>query len=237
MYFTSRTTISNHIAGDGTFSARQFKPSSTLSANTTETVTSLAIAPQIQELKSGFGVIVEGLDFAEGVTKESCRLIEDTAWDDLDEETKKEFLENDYIGCHSILHSKKLAAAEHFADTEPADYPMGRHRVAQKHERSGRMTLYIAMHIHHIEDLDTEASKRLFDKLFRHATQEKYRLMVEWENVGDLVIWDNTCTMHRAVGGEFAFKYKRDMRRATVHDDSSQAWGLNEHVDTQQGLP
>ncbi|KAJ0117405.1 lpha-ketoglutarate-dependentdichlorophenoxyacetate dioxygenase [Diaporthe amygdali] len=159
------------------------------------------------------------------------------AWDDLDQETKKDLLDNDYIGCHSVMHSRKLAAPNHFANIEPTDYPMGRHRIAQKHERSGRMNLYLAMHIHHIEGLESEASKQLFDKLFTHATQDKYRLMVEWENVGDLVVWDNTCTMHRAVGGEFAFKYKRDMRRATVHDDSSQAWGLNEHVDTRQGLP
>ncbi|KAF9776801.1 hypothetical protein IL306_004966 [Fusarium sp. DS 682] len=159
------------------------------------------------------------------------------AWDDLDQDTKQHLLSKDYIACHSILHSKKLAAPEHFANIEPADYPMGRHRLAQKHERSGRMNLYLAKHIHHIEGLSAEDSLELFGKLFDHATQEKYRLEVEWQNVGDLVIWDNTCTMHRAVGGPFAYKYRRDMRRATVHDDSAQAWGLNEHTDVRQGLP
>ncbi|KAH0425847.1 hypothetical protein CcaCcLH18_10716 [Colletotrichum camelliae] len=156
------------------------------------------------------------------------------AWDDLDENFKKELLEKNYVACHSILHSKKLAAPEHFARFEPADYPMGRHRLVQRHERSGRMNLYLAMHVHHIEGLGAEESKELFEKLFAHATQDKYRVMVEWKDVGDLVIWDNTATMHRAVGGEFAYKYRRDMRRATVHDDSSQAWGLNEHTDQGQ---
>ena len=33
--------------------------------------------------------------------------------------------------------------------------------------------------------------------------------------------------MHRACGGEFEGKYIRDMRRATVLDSSSTAWGLN----------
>ncbi|KAJ0383122.1 hypothetical protein COL922a_011118 [Colletotrichum nupharicola] len=159
------------------------------------------------------------------------------AWDGLDDDFKKELLEKNYVACHSILHSKKLAAPEHFANIEPADYPMGRHRLVQKHERSGRMNLYLAMHIHPIEGLGAEESKELFEKLFEHATQDKYRVMVEWKDVGDLVIWDNTATMHRAVGGEFAYKYRRDMRRATVHDDSSQAWGLNEHKDVRQGLP
>ncbi|CAH0045273.1 unnamed protein product [Clonostachys solani] len=159
------------------------------------------------------------------------------AWDDLVEAKKSALLEADYIACHSILHSKKLAAPEHFAHIEPADYPMGRHKLAQKHEASGRMNLYLAAHIHHIEGISSEKSQALFDELFSHATQAKYRITIDWEDVGDLVIWDNTCTMHRAMGGEFANKYRRDMRRATVHDDSTQAWGLNEHTDVRQGLP
>ncbi|KAK1483672.1 alpha-ketoglutarate-dependent 2 [Colletotrichum tamarilloi] len=159
------------------------------------------------------------------------------AWDGLDEDMKAELTEKDYVACHSILHSKKLAAPEHFANIEPADYPMGRHKLVQKHEASGRMNLYLAMHIHRIENLTPEASKALFEKLFDHATQEKYRVVVDWEDVGDMVVWDNTCTMHRAMGGECAYKYRRDMRRATVHDGSSQAWGLNERTDVRQGLP
>lgn len=160
-----------------------------------------------------------------------------TAWDDLDEDKKQELLKADHVACHSILHSKKLAAPEHFANIEPADYPMGRHKLIQKHERSGRINMYLATHIHHVEGLSSEESKSLYEELFSHATQSKYRATVDWQNVGDIVIWDNTCTMHRAMGGDFAVKYRRDMRRATVHDDSSQAWGLNEHTDIRQGLP
>lgn len=159
------------------------------------------------------------------------------AWDDLPHDFKNELLARDYVACHSILHSRKLAAPEHFADIDPADYPMGRHKLVQRHEASGRMNLYLAMHIHHIEGLELEKSQELFDMLFEHASQEKYRVAVEWYNVGDLVIWDNTCTMHRAMGGEFAYKYRRDMRRATVHDDSSHAWGLNDKTNVRQGLP
>ncbi|OJD32323.1 alpha-ketoglutarate-dependent-dichlorophenoxyacetate dioxygenase [Diplodia corticola] len=128
------------------------------------------------------------------------------AWDDLDQQIKTEILEKDYVACHSMLHSRKLAAPDFFAEIEPENYPMGRHKLVQKHERSGRMNLYLAMHIHHIEGLEPEQSRALFDRLITHATNEKYRAMVEWHNVGDLVVWDNTCTMHRAVGGDFAYK-------------------------------
>ena len=41
--------------------------------------------------------------------------------------------------------------------------------------------------------------------------------------------------MHRAVGGSFQGKFKRDMRRTTVHDASSTAWGVNESVDSRGG--
>ncbi|KIA75818.1 hypothetical protein HK57_00432 [Aspergillus ustus] len=160
-----------------------------------------------------------------------------TAYDELDQDTKDMLLSNNYVAAHSILHSKKLAAPDFYAKTDPTQYPMGRHRLVQRHESSNRMNLYIAAHVHHIEGLGEKDSKALFDRLFQHATQEKYVIEIEWHNPGDLVIWDNTCTMHRVVSGPFMSKYRRDMRRATVHDSSSQAWGLNEHTDIRQGLP
>lgn len=160
-----------------------------------------------------------------------------TAYDDLDSAVKEDLLKNDYIADHSLYHSRKLAAPEFFAHLNPLDYPMGRHRLIQLHEPSGRMNLYIAAHAHHIENMDPKDSSALLDRLYSHAKQPKYVVEVEWLNIGDLILWDNTCTMHKAVGGSFEGKYKRDMRRATVHDGSSQAWGLNEHTDTRVGLP
>jgi alpha-ketoglutarate-dependent 2,4-dichlorophenoxyacetate dioxygenase len=42
--------------------------------------------------------------------------------------------------------------------------------------------------------------------------------------------------MHRATGGTYPGKYLRDMRRATVHDSSPTAWGLNEVTTERAGL-
>jgi alpha-ketoglutarate-dependent 2,4-dichlorophenoxyacetate dioxygenase len=69
------------------------------------------------------------------------------------------------------------------------------------------------MHTQHIEGPEPEHSRQVFDTLFKHATQDKYIVIVDWHNIGDLIIWDNTCTMHRTMGGEFAYTYGRDMRR------------------------
>jgi alpha-ketoglutarate-dependent 2,4-dichlorophenoxyacetate dioxygenase len=160
-----------------------------------------------------------------------------TAFDDLEPGLKEQLLANDFVAAHSMHHSRKLASPEFFADVEPLNFPMGRHKLVQRHEKSGRMNLYIAAHVHHIEGLGEEEGSELFQRLYKHALKEKYVVEIEWESPGDLVIWDNTCTMHRAVGGDFVKLYRRDMRRVTVHDGSEQAWGLNEKTDARVGMP
>lgn len=160
------------------------------------------------------------------------------AFSSLPPELQRELLEQDYVAAHSLFHSRKTASPEFLTDVEPSDYPMGRHRLVQKHEPSGRLNLYIASHVHHIEGLSPEDSRDLFDRLYGHATRPENTFSVEWKNDGDLVMWDNTCVMHRASpGGTYEGKFARDMRRATVHDASVHAWGLNERSGERQGYP
>jgi alpha-ketoglutarate-dependent 2,4-dichlorophenoxyacetate dioxygenase len=161
-----------------------------------------------------------------------------TAYDDLSDDLKAELVSQDYIAFHSMHHSRKLASPEYFADLDPLQYPMGKHRLVQRHEASGRMNLYVAAHVHHLEGPDgQQPPAKLFEDLYKHACDDKYIVQIEWQNAGDMIIWDNTCVMHRALGGEFRTKYRRDMRRVTVHDGSSTAWGLNEKTDKRAGMP
>ena len=180
-----------------------------------------------------------------------------TAFDEMPEALRKD-LENDYIGAHSIMHSRKKAApndSEFLKDVDPEKYPFGRHELVQTHWASGRGNLYVANHIHHLEykaprsadfvptkeqpfkRVPEPQSTELIERLLEHATQPKYLLAVEWENDGDLTIWDNTAVMHRAGQGTFMEKYARDMRRCTVHDSSRDAWGHNERTTKRMGLP
>lgn len=159
------------------------------------------------------------------------------AFDDLPEEVKAALWERDYVAAHSLMHSRKTASPELLKDLDPEEHPMSRHRLVQVHEPSGRWNLYIASHVHHLEGLERPESDRLKDMLYRHATQQKYIVSVDWTREGDLVVWDNTCVMHRATEGTYEGKYARDMRRATVHDTSSGAWGLNEQSEVRQGFP
>jgi alpha-ketoglutarate-dependent 2,4-dichlorophenoxyacetate dioxygenase len=60
-----------------------------------------------------------------------------TAWDDLPDDMKQHLLDRDYVGAHSLHHSRKTAAPEFFKDVDPTQFKMHRHRLVQKHEPNG----------------------------------------------------------------------------------------------------
>lgn len=150
-----------------------------------------------------------------------------TAYAELPEAVRSELETNDYVGAHTFAQSRKLGSPVFFSHLDPTAFKMARHKLLQTHHESGRKTLVIGAHLHHIEGLPPEKSDALRDYLRDFVTQEKYRISVEWERPGDMIIWDNRCTLHRAAGGSFQGKYKRDLRRTTVHDSGEAAWGLN----------
>ncbi|KAH7002675.1 alpha-ketoglutarate-dependent 2,4-dichlorophenoxyacetate dioxygenase [Ilyonectria destructans] len=94
------------------------------------------------------------------------------------------------------------------------------HPLVQLHKPSDRMNLYIAAHAYRIHGQTKSASQPVIEALLRHAAQDKYTFTVDWQNNGDLIVWDNTCVMHRSHGGSYHGQYVRDMRRATVYDSA-----------------
>ncbi len=64
-----------------------------------------------------------------------------TAFEKLPEELKARLIKEDYVGVHSLHHSRKRGSPEYFADLNPLDYNMHRHRIVQHHEPSGRTNL------------------------------------------------------------------------------------------------
>lgn len=160
-----------------------------------------------------------------------------SAWDDLDAPTQALLLaDGGLVGAHSISHSRQRGSPDFFRDLDVAAAPMHLHRVAQEHEPSGRMNLYIGGHLHHIEGVPRDESEALVRRLNAHVAQDKYVVSVEWQGPGDMIIWDNRAVLHRATGGPFEDRWKRDMRRATVHDDGAYAWGVNKVGEEMPGF-
>ncbi|MCJ1962334.1 TauD/TfdA dioxygenase family protein [Novosphingobium mangrovi (ex Hu et al. 2023)] len=63
--------------------------------------------------------------------------------------------------------------------------------------KSGRKSLVIGNTAHTVVDMDVMEGRLLLNELREWATREEFTYSHEWSE-GDLVIWDNTGTMHRA---------------------------------------
>ena len=141
------------------------------------------------------------------------------AYDALPDATKSKL--EGLIAEHSIWHSRaQLGGYKPTADEIKAR-PPARHPVVRLHPGSHRKALYIASHASHIVGRPLEEGRALLAELLAHATQPRFVYRHKWR-LGDLVIWDNRCTLHRATPFESA-THVRDMRRSTVIDVRAEA--------------
>ncbi|HEY1125580.1 MAG TPA: TauD/TfdA family dioxygenase [Sphingobium sp.] len=85
---------------------------------------------------------------------------------------------------------------------------------------NGRKTLFIASHAFRIEGMEDEEGLELIEELLAFASQPKYIYAHKWQ-AGDMLIWDNRCTLHRGTEYDYA-RYKRDLRRANVNESGEE---------------
>jgi taurine dioxygenase len=100
-------------------------------------------------------------------------------------------------GLRVHFRATRLARSQGVAQSEA---PTAMHPLVRTHPETGRKALYIghADNVQGIEGMTEAESRPLLDFLYGHSTQPDnvYRHM--WR-VGDLLMWDNRCTMHYAV--------------------------------------
>jgi alpha-ketoglutarate-dependent taurine dioxygenase len=83
------------------------------------------------------------------------------------------------------------------ATDDPVASPGTYHPVVCTHPETGRRCLYLGRRRNaHIEGMSLADSEALLDELWQYATREELSWYNHWR-VGDLVLWDNRCTMHR----------------------------------------
>ena len=116
---------------------------------------------------------------------------------------------------HSIAYSRETLGFEF--STEEHDRLQGAvHPLVRTIPGSGRKALYLASHASRIIDWPIPEGRLLLRDLIEHATQPRFVYQHPWRP-GDLVIWDNRCTMHR--GRPFDdTTYRRELRRVTTLD-------------------
>ena len=112
----------------------------------------------------------------------------------------------------SIDYAHRLPlTAEQKAALSPATHP-----IVRTHPETGRKALYIGSQSELVEivGLPVDEGSALAAELFDCAIQDCHVYAHRWQ-VGDTVVWDNRCTMHRAMPFDEA-KYRRLMHRTTI---------------------
>jgi alpha-ketoglutarate-dependent 2,4-dichlorophenoxyacetate dioxygenase len=138
------------------------------------------------------------------------------AYDALPEATKAAIA--DLVVEHDIFWSRALVGFTDFPRAERDRYPPSPQRLVRTHPGSKRKTLYLSAHGSHVVGWPVADGRLLLLDLVTHATERRFVYSHEWR-VGDLVIWDNRCTMHR--GRPHDETKARDLRRATTLDTGS----------------
>ena len=136
------------------------------------------------------------------------------AYDALDAETKA--LVEDLICEHSQIFSRQQLGFFDFTEEEKERFKPVRQRLVRTHPATGRKSLYLASHAGGIVGWPVPEARAFLRDLIEHATQRQFVYAHTWR-VGDLVMWDNRQTMHRA--RPFPVDEPRDVRRTTLAGD------------------
>lgn len=136
------------------------------------------------------------------------------AWDGLEGWHKRQL--EPLVAVHNWFASRKRYGLDDFPEEMRASAPPVPQLLVRTLPESGRRALFLASHIERFVGMGAEESLALADELIAHATQPQYLYRHRWRQ-GDVVMWDNRCTMHRATDYD-DLRWRRDFRRATVSD-------------------
>lgn len=138
------------------------------------------------------------------------------AWDALDAKTQ-EMLEG-RSAFHSLYYSQSRAGFAHRTDHQYGFHDKGAplRPVVKVHPETGRRSIYTGRHAHGLTGMAPEESERFLDELLEWACQPPRVYRHAW-SVGDLVVWDNRCLMHRAC--PYDPNYPRHLRGSRVSGD------------------
>ena len=135
------------------------------------------------------------------------------AWDALPEARKGRL--DGLVVEHSIFRSRSQIGFADFNDEIFKQLPPVPQALVRHHRYSGRTSLYLASHASHIIGWPVEKGRGLIEELIAFATQPQFVHQHRW-TVGDLVMWDNRCKMHR--GRPYDDTQRRVLHRTTVSD-------------------
>jgi len=135
------------------------------------------------------------------------------AYDDLPQATKDRI--EGLVAEHDMFVALERTGVKFGDDAMRRMFPMLPHPLVRR-SANGRKTLYLGWHAVGIVGWPVTEAQALLDELFAFATREKYLYAHKWRQ-GDMIIWDNRCTMHNAVNDYHG--QRRVMHRVTIEGE------------------
>lgn len=142
------------------------------------------------------------------------------AFETLDEQMKRRIAGLEVIHRYGDRYQKMSSEDKDRPPLTPeqlAEVPDVVHPAVRTHPETGRKALFVNEGFTiGVVGMPKDESAALLEKLFRHSVQPAHIYRHRWQ-AGDLVMWDNRCTMHRAT--EYDLRHDRAMHRTTIQGD------------------
>jgi alpha-ketoglutarate-dependent taurine dioxygenase len=143
------------------------------------------------------------------------------AYDALDENTREMIAQ--LSAHHSLVHSqKKIGEQTKDSDSEYIGYGLDVSDIplrplVKKHPETGRNALAVGRHAFGVKGQSEQASEKLLRRLNEFAVHNEHWIYQHQWSVGDVVVWDNRCLMHKAC--DWDFSEKRVMLHSRIAGD------------------
>lgn len=121
---------------------------------------------------------------------------------------------DDLVVIHDYVYSRSKVGRDVVSASLAASLPPVRQRLVRSNHIVGAKNYYVGSHARSIEGWDDQDARRLLGDLVARATKRSCRYRHRWQ-VGDLLIWDNRCVLHRGLPYD-ADRYRRCMHQTRV---------------------
>lgn len=102
---------------------------------------------------------------------------------------------------------------ERAAETAKANPPTA-HKLVQVHPETGKKSLFVGGKVKQIVGMHPDESALLLNFLINHAARPQFCYRHAWQE-HDVLVWDNRCTNHVAVG-DYDRRHERQIDRTTI---------------------
>ena len=120
----------------------------------------------------------------------------------------------DLVVIHDYVYSRSKIGEDVVSPSLAASLPPVPQKLVRTNHATGAKNYYVGSHARAIESWNDEDARALLDDLVARATKPEYRYQHRWQ-VGDLLIWDNRCVLHRGRPYD-ADRYRRRMHQTRV---------------------